>query len=502
MLLETPLVGSALFDEGAAGVFTFDLHGNVIRANRAMLDILGSPDEETSRLFNLFDLPTLDSAAKQELRDLLDRGTPVDVNVDYVSMHGKTSFVRLVGTPLREDGEIVGALCQTFDVGPLRDAEQQLRRTAKMESLSLLAGSLAHDLNNIFTSLVGYSSLLEKGDLLSPDRQIHAATMVHQAARSGARLVEQMVRFTSERRANAPACQLDKPFQQAISLFSYGLPNNISLETDNQAGAQRIRGSRTKIEQIILNLALNARDAIGKQQGVVRIQAQLVPHPPAEAVPNVTGPPGGFVEITVEDNGTGISPEHLSKVFDPYFTTKAPGQGTGLGLSSVWGILRELGGTSVVDSDLGGGTRFSVYIPVTDRPESEAREQTASYSNLRGAGQRILIIERDPQLRELLVWLLLNNGYKAMAYENAVEAQDVLGSTGHTIDAIVVELGQSAGQMLPDDQMFPSAPKPVVCITSLSRGPQSDDLLIHVAKPFSPDDFLRALARLLAQTRS
>jgi two-component system, cell cycle sensor histidine kinase and response regulator CckA len=467
-----------------------------------MLDILGSPDEDTTRLFNLFDLPTVDQSAKREFRALLDHGTPMDMNIDYVSMHGKTSFIRLVGVPLREDGEIVGALCQAFDIGPLRDAEQQLRRTAKMESLSLLAGSLAHDLNNIFTSLVGYSSLLEKGDLLSPDRQIHAATMVHQAAKSGARLVEQMVRFTSERRANAPACLLDKPFLQAISLFSYGLPSNISLETDNKAGALRIRGSRTKIEQIILNLALNARDAIGKQQGVVRIQAQPVSHPPADAVPNVTGPPGGFVEISVEDDGTGIAPEHLSKVFDPYFTTKAPGQGTGLGLSSVWGILRELGGTSVVDSNLGGGTRFSVYVPVTDRPESEARERTVSYSDLRGSGQRILIIEEDPQVRELLVWLLLNNGYKALAYESSGEAQEVLASSGHTIDAIVVELDQSAGHMLPDDQMFPSAPKPVVCITSVNRGPQSDDLLVHVAKPFSPDDFLRTLARLLGQTHS
>ena len=499
MLLDSRQVGAALFENGAVGVFTFKCDGDVIRANRPMLELLGSPDEKTSRLFNVFTLPTLEQAAKEAMRKMVEEGGSMDMNLNYTSMHGKKSFVRLVGFPIMEDDRIVGGLCQAFDIGPLRDAEEQVRRTAKMESLSLLAGSLAHDLNNIFTSLVGYSSLLEKAEKLPPDKRLHAATMVHQAARSGARLVEQMVRFTSERRANAPACTLDKPFAQAINLFSYGLPRNIRLESEDKAGAQRVRGSTTKIEQVILNLALNARDAIGGNAGTIRITAEVVPDAPPEAVPSVTAPPGGFVCIRVEDDGTGIPREHLSKVFDPYFTTKAPGQGTGLGLSSVWGILRELGGTSWVDSEVGRGTRFSIYIPVSDRSAATARERTVSYQQLDGSGQRILVIERDPQLRELLVWILLNHGYKALAYGSCDVANEVLASAGDTIDAIVVEVGQAAGQLLPEDQLFPAAPKPVLCITSVGNSPVTADRLVHLAKPFSPDEFLEALFRLLSE---
>ena len=499
-LSDLATLGSIFFERGEAGIVVIDATGQVIRANPYVLALLGSPGEATTRLFNVFELPTFPASLRRDLRDTLSAGQRHDTHVDYVSMHGKRIYMRMVSIPLLEEGRFVGAMLQLFDMSATKAAEEQLRRTSKMESLSLLAGSLAHDLNNVFTALVGYSSLLRKPGGLPPSRHAHALEMVEKASMSGAKLVENLLSFTSERNAQLPTCEFEEAFKQATALFSCGLPKEIVVETHSTVGQARIRGSANKLEHLIINLALNARDAILPRSGTILLEARLVDTYPPDCLLRVTAR-GSFVELSVKDDGTGIRPENIQRIFDPYFSTKAPGRGTGLGLSSVWGILKELGGTVRVVSRLGHGSTFSLYLPLATPEDAFASSEVPVVHAMIGAGQRVLLVESDPDLGTLLVWVLLRHGYKVLHCASALQAAGIVESQEHHLDAVVAE-DQGIGSSLERFISKVGASKlPLLRLSSRSiPHDRAEEKHMHsLAKPFTPESFLEAVARLFAQ---
>ncbi len=490
-------IGQAIFERGSVGVFTIDSSGQVLRANPRMLKLLGSPDEQTSTLFSVFRLPTIPEDLKKEFRTMLEKGIPVEFETDYTSMHGKKSAILVSGLPVKDEADqVIGAICQVFDISRAREAENQLQRTAKMESLVLLASSLAHDLNNVFTSLLGYSALLQEGDDLPPSRSRRALGMVKRAAESGANLVGQMLRFTSERRAQASSCLFRDAFEQAVSLYSHSLPRHIELESDGADREVRVRGNQTKIEQIILNLAINSSEAIGESQGKVTLSWRQVAAPSPSATPQVTIRPGGFVAVSVADDGSGISQEDLGKIFDPYFSTKIGARSSGLGLSSVWGILKELGGSIEVESTVGEGTCFTVYLPIAGPSDLAARDRAPVVRGAIGTGQRVLVVEEDEGIGELLVWVLLKNGYKAVTAKDEEEAGQVLKSGTPKVDAMIMDqdlfVAFQKGHVAADESLA----RPTLCFTSGSVTPAECACASALPKPFTPEQFLEALAAL------
>ncbi len=503
ILKDAEAIGLRLFQDGSVGVISFDRTGKVVRANAAIVRQLGSPDEKTTTLFNLLTLPTMPERVRQRIRQLLETGKggePVDF--DYVSMHGKRTSMRAYFHPVFDGGEVVGGVGEIFDISELRLAEEQLRRTSKMESLSLLAGSLSHDLNNIFTTLLGFSSLVGQDDHAGADKRRKALDTMHSAAQSGARLVEQLLSFTSERLADTSSCVLDSAFRQATSLFSYGLAHNIAFSTEFRMAEERVAGSGTKIEQVLLNILLNSRDAIGMKPGTILATVDRAQTAPSDAFPHQTTPPSGYAHVTITDSGCGIPPENLSRVFDPYFTTKPPGRGTGLGLSSVWGILREVGGCARIQSTVGVGTTFEVYLPVVaGRDAAAPRDKAPVVFSRVGSGQRILLVENHPDLRELLTWVLLKNNYKALAAESGGQAADFLKDVGDTVSAVVIDGDLAMDQQARVDEALADGRLPVLYLVGEPRQLRFAPGRLAVRKPFSPAAFLDALARLLSQAR-
>jgi len=496
-------IGQRLFEDGSVGVIAFDRTGKVVRANRAIVRQLGSPDEKTTTLFNLLTLPTLPERVRQRVRQLLETGKPVDpVDFDYVSMHGKRTAMRASFLVVLDRGEVVGGIGEIIDISELRLAEEQLRRTSKMESLSLLAGALAHDLNNIFTTLLGFSSLLGQDDNAGADKRRKGLETMRGAAQSGARLVEQLLSFTSERLADASSCLLDSSFRQATSLFSYGLAPSIRFSTDFRLAEERVAGSSTKIEQVLLNILLNSRDAIGSKGGSISATVEKLPLAPPDAFPRQTTPPAGYAHVTVSDTGCGIPPENLGRIFEPYFTTKAPGRGTGLGLSSVWGILREIGGCARVQSTVGTGTTFEIFLPiVTGRDAAAPRDKATVVFSQVGAGQRILLVENHPDLRELITWILLKNNYKALPAESGGQAAEFLKDVGDTVAAVVMDGDLSMDQQARVEDVLARHPRPVLYLVGEPRRLRSAPDRLSLRKPFSPPGFLEALGRLLSRPR-
>jgi two-component system, cell cycle sensor histidine kinase and response regulator CckA len=499
-LTNAGVLGTELFERGDVGVFTFDREGNVLRANPAMVRLLGSPDEKTTRLFNIFALPTVPRRVKENfVRPALADGQIRTAEFEYVSMHGKRADYRATFLPVVDDGQVTGCICQVVDITDLRQATDQLRRTSKMASLSLLAGSLAHDLNNIFTTLLGFASILEAGDeTIEPEKRTRALGFIRKAATSGGNLVEQLLGFTSERRAADSCCALNRALQQAVTLFSYGVPQEVEVSLDSELPSVWVEGSCTRFEQIVLNVLLNARDAIGKHPGRISISAELHPESPEGVSPKVDSPAEGFVKIVIEDTGSGMSPDVIARVFDPYFTTKEHGRGTGLGLSSVWGILKEVGGGARVTSTAGEGTRFEVFVPVADRKVVPAEERAPVLGSHRGKGERVLVVESAPEIRELLVWILLKNGYKAIAAESCARASDILRAMAETIQCVVFEADLPVAESEELLLTLADLEMPTLHVTGIARPLPRTSHTLGLRKPFTPGRFLMALGRLLA----
>ncbi|MBM4372454.1 MAG: hypothetical protein FJ098_12415 [Deltaproteobacteria bacterium] len=198
------------------------------------------------------------------------------------------------------------------------------------------------------------------------------------------------------------------------------------------------------------------------------------------------------------DTGSGIPPQNIGRIFEPYFTTKPQGRGTGLGLSSVWGILREVGGCVRVESELGKGSCFELFIPVAASPARPPSEEAPVLASATGAGQRVLVVEGRSELAELLVWVLLKNGYKVIEAESNAHALELLESAGETIECAIVD-----GDILPDelsrlDAAFVALGLPVVFLSGTMRRPPSRRNTVSLRKPFSPARLLDVLGRLLA----
>jgi two-component system cell cycle sensor histidine kinase/response regulator CckA len=504
MLLEdVAFIGAKLFTDGPVGVFVFDRTGQVVRANDAMLRLLGSPDEKTTKLFNVFTLPTLSEKSRQALRAIIDSGEQGVIDIEYLSMHGKKTALFVTVLPVKDGDETTGAICHAVDNTAMRETMERVKQGGKMESLTLMAGSLAHDLNNIFTTIIGFASLLGTAEgSLPPERRTKGLAMLQNAANSGAQLVEQLVSFTSERAARTPACRFAEAFDRSLSLFSFGLPRELAFA--QQRGPDTdvlVRGSTGKLEQIFLNVLINARDAVGKRPGRIEIAARTTTTAPPDALPATPDPPSGYVAVRITDTGMGIAPENLDRIFDPYFTTKPEGKGMGLGLSSVWGILNELGGRIRVESGVGEGATFEIFLPVATSEDREPGEDAPRIAALVGAGQRILVVEQDPSLRTLLVWVLLRNGYKALEAESGERAASLLADAAQSVECVVVDLGMPLLHLDMFHNEIPPA-LPVLYLVSPGRRIPARDPSMALRKPFSPQRFLEQLGRLLGSGKA
>jgi PAS domain S-box-containing protein len=319
------------------------------------------------------------------------------------------------------------------DVTEQRRLEEQLRQAQKMEAVGQLAGGIAHDFNNLLTAILGNVSLLraEPGELGQLD-------VIEKAALRAADLTGNLLGFARVRPMRLVPTQLAEVLSDTVLLLRPVLGPLIRLVVDTLPALWPVKTDPGPMGQVLMNLCLNSRDAM-PQGGTLRLSATNVTLTPAEAGRQLDARPGDFVRLRVADTGGGMPPDVLKRVFEPFFTTKPPGQGTGLGLAMVYGIVKQLRGWVECQSAVGEGTTFDVYLPRLERSEASKAAEAAPQP-VRGRGELVLLVDDEEMIRNLGRAVLEQYGYRAILAEDGLQALELYERHRGEIGVVILDL--------------------------------------------------------------
>jgi PAS domain S-box-containing protein len=324
-------------------------------------------------------------------------------------------------TTVKDAGGLTASRLALFtDVTERKLLEAQLHRAHRLESLGMLAAGIAHDLNNALAPMLMAGGLLRTR--VSDPADIRLVELLEQSAHRGAALVKQIVSFAGARSRERVLIQPKHLVREIAQLVRDTFPKLIQVSVEIAEPLWAVEGNPTQLHQVLLNLCINARDAM-PSGGVLRLRArnEMVTQQSARANPG--GAPGPFVVIEVADTGTGIPPEVLRRMWDPFFTTKNEGEGTGLGLSTVRGIVGDHGGFIAVESELGHGATFHVYLPAAPATVVDGGDGArSSVSRPGGRGELVLVVDDQESVRESIALVLSKNGYRPLTTTDGVEA--------------------------------------------------------------------------------
>jgi signal transduction histidine kinase/CheY-like chemotaxis protein len=301
-----------------------------------------------------------------------------------------------------------------------RELETRLRQAQKMEALGTLAGGIAHDFNNILTPILGYAELLSFQAHAGDDNGIYLEEILHAATRAKD-LVRQILTFSRQSDEDRDALRIGPIVKETMKLLRASIPANVEVRQDIRDGDALVMGCPTHIHQVVLNLATNACQAMVDEGGCLDVRLnEIVLECEASVGEACRLDAGRYLKLTVADSGPGIHPHLVQRIFEPYFTTKEEGKGTGLGLAMVHGIVQDMGGVIVVGSELGKGTRFEAYFPV-----ASAEAAAAAFEEevpLQGGTERILVVDDEKPIADLLGQMLGSLGYDVCTFSAPCDA--------------------------------------------------------------------------------
>ena len=390
----------------------------------------------------------------------------------------------------------------------LRESGEQLRQAQKMEAVGRLAGGVAHDFNNLLTAILGYAELLVgRRDLDKTSLQNVEA--IQKAGKQAAAVTHQLLAFSRKQvlqpriiDLNALVCDFERILRRVIG-------EHIDLQTHAEAPCGRVRADPNQIEQVVLNLGVNARDAMPRG-GRLLIRTDNVHFDDAAARRLASDLPGGeYVLLEVADNGCGMDDEVKSRIFEPFYTTKGPGKGTGLGLATVYGVVKQSGGTTLVESALGEGTTFRVYLPVAEGELEPSRPKTVV--PLQPPSRRkeaVLVVEDEEIVRELVCQVLSEHGYDVMCASNGAEALRMSAEHRGPIPLLITDvvMPQMGGLEL-SRQLTALRPElKVLYVSGYSEDDMNEQGVLSpevefLEKPFTPQAITRKVREILMESR-
>lgn len=393
-------------------------------------------DEVYGRNAFATDKGVYDEAFYHAIWDEIRSGKVWSGRLTYRSKDGTVREIEQNISPVRDrDGNIAGFLSIGRDITNEVRLEQALRHAQKMEAIGTLASGIAHDFNNILSVITGYAQILLSA---SADGSSEESTLVEilRAGRRARDLVRQILTFSRQTEQERQPLHIAPVIKETLRFLAASLPSSIKVQDDIEGEADVIMTDPTQIHQIIMNLCTNAAHAMKPGGGTLRVE--LVPVEltafDRTVLPELT--PGPYLKLTVSDTGHGIRPDIIDRIFDPYFTTKPQGEGTGLGLSVVHGIVQQHGGAIRVHSIEGQGTRFELYFPrCTDEISAPLEERQHLYQ---GSG-RILFVDDDPAVAKMAQEMLERLGYHVVALTSSSAALEVLRAAPDQYDLLITD---------------------------------------------------------------
>ncbi len=408
-------------------------------------------------------------------------------------------------SPLRDDtGEVLGAIGVGVDITERTRLEAQLRHDQRMKAIGQLAGGIAHDFNNLLTAILGYTDVL-LADRGPDDKWGYELTTIRQAGESAAALTRQLLAFSRRQVIQPKAIILNEVVDEMASLLRRLIGENVHLMTHLCPTLDSVWADPAQLQQVILNLAVNARDAMpGGGTLTIRTDNVVLDEPYAHQH-RIAPVPGPYVRLTVSDTGHGMDPETQARIFEPFFTTKAPGKGTGLGMATVYGVVKQSGGYVWAYSELERGTTFKVYLPSQPREAaSDVTTDAPTVDDLTGT-ETILLVEDEPAVRLLGYRGLREYGYTVIDASTAEEA--LIRARAHTgiIDLVVTDVvlpGASGAQLVAEFRKE-GIQIPALFVSGYAehhltnQGVLAPDVLF-LEKPFTPSQLARKVRAVLS----
>ncbi|MAJ58558.1 MAG: hypothetical protein CBC48_00660 [bacterium TMED88] len=408
-----------MVDQSPLGVLLVDQNMDIAFANSAYADLVGAPSVEDLNARNVWSSSVLTSEQSLDAISRVASGESVRTDFFFTSQYEKPVEASAYISPLQDEhGAVIGGQILLQDVSQSRRLEEQLRHAQKMRAVGQLAGGIAHDFNNYLTVILASAdSILERSE---PDKELHqAGREIVDVAERCAVLTESLLAFSRRRVARPEEIDLDQTVEGLEPMIRRLLGESIKVEHVKSGENTTIWFDPALMEQVILNLAMNAADAMTQGDRLtleVRGGANFTRR---DALAS------GALELIVRDTGCGMDPETLDRACEPFFTTKSEGHGTGLGLSTVYGIVEQAGGAVELRSEVGQGTSFHIFLPKGKEGPAPASKPTSDKSPAETGHERILLVEDESTLRNLTHRILVRAGYSVIEASDGQHALDV-----------------------------------------------------------------------------
>lgn len=342
----------------------------------------------------------------------------------------------MAGIIKNDKGSILAKYITIRDISQERRLEEKFLQAQKMESLGLLAGGLAHDMNNIMQVIV-YSTEALLFKFFQPEPIRHHLLAIAKASEKAISMNRQLLAVARKQPFKIIPLSIDQLLNDLIKVLGRLLGEKIRIISDVADGLPPIKGDRGQLEQVIMNLAVNARDAM-IEGGVLTIKAEAKELDEAYAKYHPESKPGKYVLLSISDTGIGMNAETKKNLFEPFFTTKESGKGTGLGLSVVYGVVKQHGGSITVYSEPGKGTIFNIFLPATGQDVKIEKGMTPA--KIYKGSETILLVEDEEQVREIEFQLLNSLGYKVLVAEDGPEAEEIFSANHQAIELLVSDM--------------------------------------------------------------
>ena len=494
--------------EGAPeGIWILDPDNRTTFVNPRLAQMLGWSGEEMpgKSLLDFLDEEGRESAV--ENLGCCRRGVAAQFDLPLRNKEGQNLRTRASTLPLFDEaGQYSGALALIIDLTEQKLLEGQQQQAEKLQALGQLAGGVAHGLNNFLTVINGYTDLL-LGKVPRSNPLHESVAQIKKAGEQAGDLVSPLLAFSQGQILWAKVLDVNEVVKEAEKTLRGKLGEDIRLATALSPALGPVKADPEQLQQVLMNLAANARDAMrGGGSLVIETQNADLDESYAAKHPGVKA--GPYVHLKVSDSGTGMSEEMLSHLFEPFFTTKTPGQGLGLGLATVYGIIKQSGGSIRVESELGKGSSFHVYLPRMGEAIPLVEEGKPAVSTLRGT-ETVLVVDDQEEIRKLAQVVLKSNGYKVVAAANGWEAllySERHAGPIHLMLTDVVMPGMTGKELA--DQLRPLRPEMAVVFMSgyMENGTVQPGALAakagFLAKPFSPDALATKVREVLGPSRS
>ncbi|EFH89594.1 hybrid sensor histidine kinase/response regulator [Ktedonobacter racemifer] len=498
-----------IFEQGLTGVFAVTPEGKLLTCNPAFARIFGFASVEQAleaNLSTLYGEPEKYASFVQQLSQ--------EKRLEYSELE----LLRRDGSPVYIVANVVGSFDTQgklkeftgyfFDNTERHRLAGQLQQAQKLESVGLLVSGIAHDFNNMLGSILGYSS---RGlSRISTSHPLYNnLAHIHEIATGAAKMTQQLLAFSRRQVLEPTDVDLNKVVKNLLEFLGKVLADHIDIMFVPDPELHTVHVDYAQIEQVVMNLCINARDAMA-EGGRLTIRTRNVGHEEAERIGHGEMPAEAYVLLTVQDTGIGMDEQTRSRIFEPFFTTKEVGKGTGLGLSMVHGIVGQHNGYISVDSQVGKGTAFNIYLPAVDvmhtLPLPYLQGASEEAQEVRGGDETILVVEDDPDLRYLMEEALGDYGYTVMSARDGVEGLQLFEKYKDSIALVISDLvtPKMKGKELYDYIHAMSAETHFLFVSGyhanqISQNFVLDKGFVFLQKPFDLDDLAAKVREILVQ---